>query len=800
MFHLRGIAWKLCKAAKVHVMTSICIIALSISLIVTMASYVTNAKEQLDSQIDAMFGDMDILAGYDAGNGQLVSDELYRLIVELPEVNMVSPLSLEMTEIEHLTSVYTLGVENDELVKSRYHFTVDLTPETIVMSELLAEMVAVRVGDDVTLNGKLYEVSEVLPTPKGAQPVNMAFVHNDELKEAGSVGLFMLIQTEAVDEVVSSLKELANGIRIDIVDEYNFIKINLLTLSVLIVMLSMFVLLISTMLLMSTMQLVMTKVKEQLMILRSLGASAQHIGKLVQQQLLLIVTVGVVSGFLLSIAFVSVGLPKVTVLMKLPEATATYPFQSALPIIVFIGCGLLLYMRWQVRKALRILPMQLKVEAIEKPFKLTKWKVFLAGGMVVSGSLLMLIGQTDTTGKAALQIVFGSIILALVVLMMMPYIFQWLLNCTLKPIRKLFGKEAYLALQQLIPQVKMNMKVVLSLVGLIVILVFGSAALKTLQTNDLNYNNERFESEWMLDNAAIDETLTYEFVEQLEQIDSVQVKAVTSMGTSLRIGDEGYWYNLYATNFEKYGLVSNAQQIVVTEQYAAAKQLQVGDIVTPSFYDWPSDQEIVQQPLEIVKIVPHPYNEEAAYIDWTSSFAQKYMSIRTIHLDGLNDASVFAKVEDLLGYYPALQLLSKSVALQQSEEMFEQRWGLFVGVFVLLLVATIVGIIQTLLHIIYTNRSQYTIQRLLGLTPNGLVKLLCLQVLTFVLYGILVGIIVGGLLTKLLAVIDPVGPVLFDYAIVGAVSGVLLACMLIMLGLQGYVLSRSKLSEEMTCL
>lgn len=800
MFHLRGIAWKLCKAAKVHVVTSIFIIALSISLIVTMASYVSNAKEQLDANIDAMFGEMDMMAGYDLGSGQTISEELYASVQELPAVERVSPLSLEMTEVGHLSSVYTLGVANDDLVKSRYHFTVDVTPETMVVSELLADMLAVQVGDVATLNGKQYEIAEVLPTPKGAQPTNMALVHRDELKDAGSAGLFMLIQTDTADEVATSLKQLAGDMRIDVVDEYDFVKTNLLTLGVLIVLLSVFVLLISMMLLMSTMQLFMAKLKEQLMILRSLGASTKQIGKLVQQQLLLIVGLGIGTGFLFSVVLVKIALPKLTVLLQLPEATSTYPLLLALAIIASIGVGLLLYMGWQVRKALRTLPMQLKVEAIEQPFKLTKWKALLAFSMAVGGSMLLFVGQTGTTGKAALQIVCGSIILSLVVLLMMPYAFQWLLTGTLKPIRKLFGKEAYLALQQLIPQVKMNMKIVLSLIGLMVILVFGSAALKTLQTNNVAYNNDRFETEWMLENAAMDETLTYEFVERLAQIEGVNVHNVTSRGTSFTAGEDNDWFNLYAIDFETVGINNQPQQMIVTEQYAAAKQLQIGDIVTPTIYAPLVQQELQQPPLEIVKIVPHPYGEEAAYMDWSSTFAQQYLAIDAIHIEGLEKAEVRSEVEDVLSYTPALQLLSKSEAIQQSMEMFEQRWGLFIGIFTLLLMATAVGIMQALLYMMYTNRSQYTIQRLLGLTPNGLVKLLCLQVLSFVLYGILVGLIVGGLLTKLLAVIDPLATVLFDYTVVGTVSGLLVGCIVVVFGLQGYVLSRRNLSEEITTL
>lgn len=796
MFHLRGIAWKLCKAAKVHVLTSIFIIALSISLIVTMASYVTNAKEQLDANIDAMFGDMDLLAGYDYGES--VSTELLDAVIAMPEVDNVSPLALKMTDIEEISSVYTLGVENDELVKSRYHFKADLTSETVVLSELLAKMLAVQVGETVTLDGKLYEVAEVLPTPQGAEPMNMALVKRIELIDAGSEGTFMLIQSEVPTVVAASIKELADGIRIDIVDDYDFVKINLLTLGVLIVLLSVFVLIISAMLLMSTMQLVMTKMKEQLMILRSIGASSQQIVKIVRQQLLLIVGFGVVSGFILSMGFVKFGLPKITVLLKLPEATASYPFLIALPIIAFIGCSLMFYMSWQVRKALKILPMQLKEEAIEKPFVLTKWKAIFASTLSVIGFLLLFVGQTDGSGIAALQIVFGSIILSLAVLFMMPYLFQWLLNSTLKPVRRVFGKEAYLALQQLIPQVKMNMKVVLSLVGLMVILVFGSAALKTLQTNDTNYLNERYKSAMILENVTSDKTFNYSLIEHLTEIEGLNIVSTLGRGGGIIVESEDtHLYDLEAIDFDEFGIPSNPQQLIVSDAFAASEQLKVGDWITPTFYDWYNEQELPQEPMEIVEIVPNKYNQQNVYLDWTAEFAKNTMIVREIHLEKVVNAAALAQLEDLLSYYPNVQLLEKSVALKQSEEMFYQRWGLFVGVFVLLLVATVVGIIQTLLHMIYTNRSQYTIQRLLGLTPNGLIKLLCLQVLTFILYGISVGLIVGILLTRLMAVIDE-SPIAFDYVTVGFVSGGLLVCMLVVFGLQGYLISRRKLAMEMS--
>ena len=142
-----------------------------------------------------------------------------------------------------------------------------------------------------------------------------------------------------------------------------------------------------------------------------------------------------------------------------------------------------------------------------------------------------------------------------------------------------------------------------------------------------------------------------------------------------------------------------------------------------------------------------------AYVDWTSAYAQAHLSIHEVKVNTTDIAALEQFVEE----HPMFHVLEKQEALSQSQTMFNQRWSLFIGVFVILLGATTIGIIQTLWHLVYTNRSQYTIQRMLGLSPKGLVKYLCMQVLTFTLYGLFNGLIIGALLTSIVKLIDKEG-------------------------------------------
>ena len=790
MFNLKTIAWKLCKAAKVHVATSIGIIAISVALIITMATYNFNAQKQLEQQIDAMFGEMDLLAGYNYGQG-MITPALYEDVQSLSLVDYVSPISLEMTQINELQSVYTLGVENDDLVKSRYHFTQNIARDEVVISELLAKTLSTAVGDFILLNFEQYEVIEILPTPTGAEPTNMALVQNDALKKADAVGLFMLIESSEPQLVATQLKSMDEQLRIDLVDEYDFVKMNLQFLFVLTIIFSVFILFITALLLLSTMQLLFMKLKEQLMILRSLGATAKQIAQLIKVQLIIIMTVGLVSGLGCSFLVVRCALPSVVSFLQLPEASTTFPFTIALLVVGSMGLLLMLYSKWQVQKAIHILPLQMTEQTVYQPLKLKTWRTI---GVCVSsliGALFLTNGLSDPSGQGALQIIVGSLLLTGGVLYFIPYCFQWLMTMTLQPIRKILGKEAFLALKQLIPQIKINKKIVLSIIGLMVILVFGSATLKTLKSNNLAYIEDRFETDLIIKNNAFNEAVDASFIDEVSLLPGVSDVQARSFGTSFSLVDELTSFDAFAVNLKKFGIHDDAsQKIVITKSFAEAEKIRVGDLIAP-YFDYTK-----QQSFEVAAIIENESPNMSAYIDWSSPYAKEQLYVYELMVDGESSAQMKEAILDLLSLYPGVQLLEKEQEIQEANQLFSQSWSLFIGIFIILLAATTIGIIQTLFHLIYTNRAQYTIQRMLGLSPNGLVKLLCMQVLSFVLYGIGVGILLGGILMQLLSLIDT-GRFLYDYVTLGLVSGGIIIVMLIVFGTQGYILSRQKVSKEM---
>ncbi len=146
--------------------------------------------------------------------------------------------------------------------------------------------------------------------------------------------------------------------------------------------------------------------------------------------------------------------------------------------------------------------------------------------------------------------------------------------------------------------------------------------------------------------------------------------------------------------------------------------------------------------------------------------------------------------------WPELQITNKETLLAQSSEMFYQRWSLFVGVFIILIAATCLGVLQTLLHSIYVKRSDYAIQRLLGLSPNGLMKLIVTQVMTFIFYGLSMGTLIGLVLTRMLALVDGEAALVIDFLTLGLVILLFSLLTLIVFSFQSYWISRRKVANE----
>lgn len=816
MFSMRSIAMKLFRAAWAHVATSISIIAISICLIMTMSLYIWNANTQMKEEIHAVFGDADLSVGYNSQQEKTISSDLLSQLSSLKGIESISPVSIAHTTVDNMDSVYTLGVENDELVKSRYHFSKDLMTNEIILSEGIANVLKKSVGDTVMVQNETFLIKEILPTIKMAESMSFVLLQNSIVKKwvpyanNETEGLFALVTTDNPSTVGRDIKQIDNTLRIDITNEYDFVKLNLQSLMIFIIVLSVFILFITGMLLLSTFQLLFYKLKEQLMILRSLGASSNQIGRIVYTQLSSIIFFGVVIGTVVSMLIIKLGLPQLISFLSLPMAKNDFPAILVLS-ITFISFGFLhLFTKWQVNKAMQLLPLQIENDNEENQLKWSTGRKIIISVMSFISLLCLVTGQLpeNSGGKGPILIIVGSLLLCGVVLLIIPFLFKALLSITLQPMRSLFGNEVYLASKQLLPQIKRNSTVVLSLIGLMVILIFGSSLLKSLQINEQKYIEERYETSIILSNQIVDQSITPSILGEIEKLPSIAYAYAHSNFSLLEFKLNGQSFaSDYATidvdTFTKLKRLAPihgdlTKGLIITSQFAEKNHLSVGDTLTIHLPGKTTKEPVSVGSHQILSIISEPLNYVDVYIDWSSLIAEKEQPIiREIMVETTDTKRAIGDLQGFLNRNPSFLLKDKESMMKQANEMFYQRWSLFVGVFIVLIVATSIGVIQTLLHTIYVKRSDYAVQRLVGVSPNGLIKLILTQVLSFVLYGLTAGTLLGLLLTRMLSIIDPEGELMFDYLTLTIVSLFLLLTTLIVFSTQGYWISRSKLAMEM---
>lgn len=819
MFNLKAIAFKLFRAATTQIVTSISIIAVSVCLIMTMSMYIWNGKAKMEEDIQALIGDAEMFVGYNPDQEQWVTADQVASIEMMEGVTGVSPILLAHTNVEgQLPSVYTVGVEDDALVKSRYNFEENIQANEVVISQKIAKLFKKEVGDTIDIEFEPFVVKEILTPLPGGSDVEMAIFENNTVKkwlsateqDVGKYALIDLHKSASPEYITELLTKLDSELRIDIVNEYDFVKRNFQALAIFMIVLSVFVLLITSVLLMSTFQLVLFKLKEQLTVLRALGATTKQVGQIVQAQLMAILTIGLAFGVLFSLGVIKLWLPFLVDKMQLPPARTEFPIWFALVIAAALFVVLLGIIQRQVHKSMRLLPLQIMTDNYDTDLRFTKGKLFVIGSVAVIALLCILTGLVGgNSGESALQILIGSILITLIILYLMPYLFSMLLKVGLQPVRMLLGKEAYLACQQLMPQVRKNMPIVLSIIGLMVILIFGTTLFKSSKENEKDYIAYLYEAPVAIKNDLYNPTFTNDIVKEIEALPSVDYAYARSSYPLADLYLDGDWD---AVNFQAVDIAQLIERgeipeiagsvdegMIVTTDFAKLESLAVGDEIRLGIYSNELQQVVEIAPTKVVAIVEPKYMGEDIFFDWSSEIAQlsPYTYVNDIMVQTSDIEQTLSELSFLHERWPALTFSDYDTYTEEIEQVYYQRWSLFIGVLIVLVAATCLGVIQTLLHTIYGKRTDYAIQRLIGLTPNGLMRLILSQVLSFVLYGLAVGAIIGAAFTKLLSLVDHDAPIFFDFRILLGVSAFFLFAVILIFSVQGYWISRKTLANEL---
>lgn len=787
MFNLRTIALKLFRAGKTQAITSIITVAIAIALVVMMCTYGFSAKEKLDEDIYELYGDSNIEFGYELEDERYIDKKQLTQVANLSGVMAVAPILLNPEVTVEGISINMLGVNNDELTKSRLHFTDNIEQNEIIVSERLLHSLEKSIGDQLEVGHQTFTIADTLPIHE----FNTAYITNADMKSLFPYmqeGKFVLVQTipELEETVGTQIAKMDEYLRVDLLNESEAMQKNIEGLLVFIVVLSLFVLIITGTLLLSNFRIIFTKLQKQLMRLRAIGATMTQVALIVLTQLTTIIIIGVLAGTLLGVGMMKFGLHRIIRSLALPPVQTTTPVITVIVIALVSLVVLQLFVMWQVWKSTNVLAMQMK--QLEKQVVWTRKKGWVSSGVAVIAIFLLLIGMRE---NAPVQSFIGSAMMTVLFIYVLPYVFKWCIQHSLPYLRGIFGKNFYIALQRLLPQVRKNMSAILTIISVMVILVFSTATMKSVAVSSEQYIDNKFETEvhGTYDLSDITGEQTLELLADIRNLEGVRdvyaSSGIASLGVQLP--NEMIDADVQATNLAYRDQQYPVTGAVVKESFAKEHHIEVGDVLP--IIDYYNNQNY--EPLLVSAISDEStlFQYSDIVVDWSEEIAN-VLYMHEVFVDA-DDVEV---LQPIMSKLPAMHFTTKTAELEEEYKMFQQRYVLVIGTLIVLIIGASFGVLQTLTNDILSQQSSYRITRLLGLTQNGMMSVIVWQALIFVCYGIVFGLTFGIFFTKLLwHVIDPASSTLVDGTAVLYTVAIIFVLTLICFTLQGYQMSRRQL-------
>lgn len=796
-----GISMRFFRTNKFITLTSIIGVFLSVSLIISMTLFAANAKQALKNELSKLYGEMDLMVGYESGSEKVIDNGFISILNSNEKIKQASTVLISHLTLDTFASqasFYTVGVKNDALSKSRYHFKNDIGEKEIILNEGLAKSLGVKIGDNLSVEGKTFKLIETLEdlNATGIAP-NILLVSHHTLqdiisKETGKniEATYILIKAkEDMDKLslASEIKKMDKDLRIDIAEEDPFLKSNIDSLSIFIVVLSFLIIIVTSLLIISNFEVFLYKYRNQFAIMRSIGATTKQLFFIVLVQSFFITAVGSILGF--SIAMISNTYSHVWFekLFSFPTAAVAFNFKLAILVTLICMAVIQLFLLIPAIKITKVLPLKVIQDNEEGNFKSFKYNRFFGKAFLVSSLIFILFGKfvPKSEGNQVFSLLLGAILLLAGIFTLFPIYLSPILIRLAPFIKKLLGNNSYIAIKNVIPQVKKNTFVILTISTMMIIAVFGSIMLNTVQKNEEHYLKDQFPTNIVLKsrlglNSTIDPIKLQTEAERITGI-SPSSSISTKAGAEMIIGNKHISFNYSLGDLhsmEKQGLLPALPEkakafIVISEEFSKKHNLKVGEIVEMGQYS-EVDQKVVSNGKYEIAAIATKLKEADVYMDWQEgAYESKFTAFDKLYIPANNVEETVKQLENVKRQFPEIQINSYMDSLNKSRDMFYQRWSIFIVVITVMLVSVIIGVFNTLINNINSKRKEFAILRAISLSKGGIVNVIITQIMLYLLIGLLLGILAGVLLTVVLSLIDP-GKLYINYAIIGFISGFML--------------------------
>lgn len=676
---------------------------------ISQRSYMENVKDT--------FGDCDYLIS--DVDYQDFSEDLIKKIEDTKGVKKVSYGHWAYTNVEKYL-VYTVGVKDSNMNKSRYWYVSDVTENRIIVNQKLAEDLQLSVGDKITMEEKELEISEILIEDNfSLSNLYMVIVTMENLCKSQNMDMvpnYALVKKEKKDgliEVKERLQSLGENLDITAVEELDDYKKVIESFRIFMTILVIIIIVVAGLLVASVFNSYLKKYQGDTMVLKTMGARRKQILQIFFTSAMILSTIGCGLGYFVAM----VGGRGVFLLFASEFELSREVIQMDIGNSFFITFGIwvainifLLYTAWRYA---RILPLQMN----RKNTKETK----------IRRAILFYITKKDT----------------------------------------------YISLRLLIPWIRENIFFLFTIVAITMFTFVSSVFMHDIEQNSLAYYKKLYLSEVMIEN---DETMSYQNMIDIQkrlegqQKDTFFMAETSDWGDIISVGipdkkSKNWWDGwgfslgvsqmdrLYETKVIKVKKESYQDCVVLRRDVADYYGLQVGDTYALEYFDkmenveWMEEYENQQKhtkDLEVVGIIESMMYSEIVF-DITSPL---------FHFSTLEDFSVTffmseidkqteSLLQSLRWEIPTLRWQNYSDVEEQNSRIIKERYFMIRAVLYALTLLGGIGWLNSAKTMLRDKREIYRTLRRIGISDRRVQKIIWKQILCYLMSGIVLGILLG---------------------------------------------------------
>ncbi|MDS0525769.1 ABC transporter permease [Clostridium sp. SHJSY1] len=749
---LKDISLRFLKSNKSITIACISAIALSIFLITSLMNFSLNSENKLKQDMLEKFGAFELQFGYENDAHKNITNSFMDNVNSIEGIEKTSPaLVTGDLQIQGIT-VYTLGLEDDNLSRSKYNYSKNLDDNQVFINENLAENLKVSVGDKIDINGYKKTVGEVFKDKTDSSTINMLIMNRKSLKEILKLdyeATFIMVKvSKDASAVAEKLKSIDDNLRIQVFEQDEFVQKNVTSLKYFVAVLGVLVITMCGILIISNLQEYIYKYTKEFAIIKAIGGSSQQVSSILKIQTLLINIIGVILGLVLTCISSKIFLPSFNV------------YYIPLCITALVGFIIMQFiLHIPAARTAKILPVQ-AMDSNEKIVnEYSKGKKTVSLILIGIGVFIEVYAILLKISDGVPKVLLGYLFILIGIFMFIRVNMTKILTSLIKPFGLVFGTIGSMSIKTSISQIKKSYIVIIAIATSMIITSVGSNFTKAIMNNTEDYYRKEYRTDIVIisgKNLKSDEFM--KLFNDVSSLDKVKVSMIAYGGTtriSNRSNEENINYSLGSLKeMTEQGLIKEFKgdeksKVVVSESYAKEKNIKIGQeirLANPEFGN-NSERQIEKYDfkLEVIDIVDDSLvNYKKLMIDFSNKvLIDKDTS--TFYKININTESpnIQEALQEIKANYPSIKWATLQQVLEENNRAFNERWGYFQIALSLIILFTILGVVNSIKNNMNTRRKEYAVLRCMKFTSKDLRKMLIIQFIVFLGIGELIGCILG---------------------------------------------------------